>query len=234
MKDFARLEKSLNIGFRNKDLLIQAFCHRSYINENPKFQFDHNERLEFLGDAVLELVITELLYLNYPQEPEGKLTAWRAALVNSDSLSKTAKSLDFNDYLLLSKGEAKDSGKARSFILANAFEAFIGSLYLDQGYKPCQAFIKKYLMAKLPEIIESGLFKDSKSRFQEESQEKESITPTYNVISESGPDHAKFFEIGVYLNDELIAMGQGSSKQEAEERAAEKALKARGWKKYYS
>ncbi len=231
MKNFVKLEKDLNVNFKNKELLTQAFCHRSYNNENPKFGLEHNERLEFLGDAVLELIVTEFLYLDYPKKPEGELTSWRAALVNSESLSQAARSLDFNDYLLLSKGEAKDSGKARSFILANAFEAFIGSLYLDQGYNPCKTFIKDYLMIKLPDIIQNGLYKDSKSSFQEEAQEKESFTPTYSVISESGPDHAKFFEIGVYLNGKLIAQGQGSSKQEAEERAAEKALKAKGWKK---
>jgi len=231
MKDFSQLEKSLDISFKNKDLLIQAFCHRSYINENSKFSLDHNERLEFLGDAVLELIVTEFLYLDYPKKPEGELTAWRASLVNAESLANAARSLDFNDYLLLSRGEAKDSGKARSFILANAFEAFIGSLYLDQGYEPCKKFIKDRLMAKLPDIIQNELFKDSKSRFQEESQEKENVTPNYNVISESGPDHAKYFEIGVYLNSELIAKGQGFSKQEAEEKAAEAALRARGWKR---
>jgi len=230
MKDFSKLEKSLNVNFKDKDLLAQAFCHRSYINENSKFHLDHNERLEFLGDAVLELAVTEFLYLDYPKKPEGELTAWRASLVNSESLSLAARSLDFNDYLLLSRGEAKDSGKARSFILANAFEAFIGSLYLDQGYEPCKKFIKDHLMAKLPGIIQNGLFKDSKSRFQEEAQEKENVTPTYNVISESGPDHAKYFEIGIYLNNELIAKGQGSSKQEAEIDAASNALKTKGWK----
>ena len=229
MKDFSKLEKELKLEFKDKDLLTQAFCHRSYLNENSNFSLDHNERLEFLGDAVLELVVTESLYLEYPKTSEGELTAWRAALVNADSLAQAAKELNFNDYLLLSRGEAKDAGKARSFILANAFEAFIGSLYLDQGYEACQAFIKESLMIKLPEIISKGLFKDSKSHFQEQAQEKVAVTPTYKVLKESGPDHAKYFQIGIFLGEEMVATGEGSSKQEAEEQAAKNALKVKSW-----
>ena len=229
MKDFSKLEKDLKLEFKDKDLLTQAFCHRSYLNENSNFNLEHNERLEFLGDAVLELVVTKLLYLEYPKTSEGELTAWRAALVNADSLAQAARELNFNDYLLLSRGEAKDAGKARSFIMANAFEAFIGSLYLDQGYETCQTFIKSRLMIKLPEIISKGLFKDSKSRFQEEAQERVSITPTYKVIQESGPDHAKYFEIGIFLENDMVAKGEGSSKQEAEEHAAENALEIKKW-----
>jgi ribonuclease-3 len=229
MKDFSKLEKELKLEFKDKDLLTQAFCHRSYLNENSNFSLEHNERLEFLGDAVLELVVTQSLYLEYPKTSEGELTAWRAALVNADTLAQTARELDFNDYLLLSRGEAKDAGKARSFILANAFEAFIGSLYLDQGYEACQTFIKESLMVKLPEIISQGLFKDSKSHFQEQAQEKVAVTPTYKVLKESGPDHAKYFQIGVFLGQEMVATGEGSSKQEAEEQAAEHALKFKKW-----
>lgn len=229
MKDFSKLEKDLKLEFKDKDLLTQAFCHRSYLNENSNFSLEHNERLEFLGDAVLELVVTESLYLEYPKTSEGELTAWRAALVNADSLAQAAKELNFNDYLLLSRGEAKDAGKARSFILANAFEAFIGSLYLDQGYEACQAFIKESLMIKLSEIISKGLFKDSKSHFQEQAQEKVAVTPTYKVLKESGPDHAKYFQIGVFLGEEMVATGEGSSKQEAEEQAAKNALKVKSW-----
>ena len=229
MKDFSALEKKLNIKFKNKDFLIQAFTHRSYLNENPDFYLSHNERLEFLGDAVLELVVTEYLYQKYPEKPEGELTNWRAALVNAKMLSNLAQELDFNDFLLLSRGEEKEIGKARQYILANAFEAFIGAIYLDQGYKPCQEFIKKYLLKKLPEIIEKGLFKDVKSRFQEEAQERVKITPTYKVLDEWGPDHAKHFIVGVFLGNELVAKGEGSSKQEAEEEAAKNGLEIKNW-----
>jgi len=224
MKDFSKLEKELNISFKNKDLLIQAFCHRSYLNENPNFYLEHNERLEFLGDAVLELVVTEYLYKNYPQKAEGELTNWRAALVNAKMLSEMARELGLNDFLLLSRGEAKELGKARQYILANTFESLIGALYLDQGYKICQNLIEKKLIVKLPEILEKGLFKDAKSLFQEEAQEKTGITPIYKVVKEWGPDHAKHFIVGVFLNKELVAKGEGSSKQEGEEKAAENAL----------
>lgn len=231
MEDFSKLEKKLNIGFRDKELLAQAFCHRSYLNENPKFCTGHNERLEFLGDAVLELVISEQLYKDYPEEGEGALTSWRAALVNSKSLSKAAKELDFNEFLLLSKGEHKERGKARQEILANTLEAFIGALYLDQGYEICKNFIEKYLSAKLPSILANHEFIDHKSQFQEMAQEKEKITPHYEVLKEWGPDHAKSFVAGVFLGEKLIAQGEGMSKQEAEENAASAGIKKRGWQK---
>jgi len=224
MQNFSQLEKKLNLKFKNKNLLIQAFCHRSYLNENPKFKLDHNERLEFLGDAVLELVVTVNLYKNYPEKPEGELTNWRAALVNSKMLAHISQELDFNGFLLLSRGEAKETGKARQCILANTFESLIGAFYLDSGYKVCQKFITKHLIKELPHIIKEGLYKDAKSLFQEGAQERVGITPTYQVIKEWGPDHAKNFIIGVYLNKELVAKGQGSSKQEAEEAAAKNAL----------
>ena len=229
MKDFSLLEKKLGLNFKNKDLLTQAFCHRSYLNEKPDFYLTNNERLEFLGDAVLELVVTEDIYQNYPEKPEGELTNWRAALVNSKFLGKLARDLDFNDFLLLSKGEAKELGKARLYILANTFEALIGAVYLDRGYKICQEFIKKHLMPKLPDILEKGAFRDAKSRFQEEAQERTGITPLYKVLEEWGPDHAKHFIIGVFLNEELVAKGDGSSKQEAEEEAAKNALEVKNW-----
>ncbi len=229
MKDFSKFEAKLNLKFKNRDFLIQAFCHRSYLNENPDFPLGHNERLEFLGDAVLELVITEYLYQKYPQKPEGDLTNWRAALVNAKMLSKIAKRLGFNPFLLLSRGEAKETGKARQYILADTFETLIGALYLDQGYSKCKEFIKKYLIKELPEIIEKGLFKDAKSHFQEEAQERVGITPTYEVLKEWGPDHAKNFTIGVFLEKELVAKGEGSSKQEAEEAAAKKAIETKRW-----
>jgi len=229
MKDFSLLEKKLNLTFKNKDFLIQAFVHRSYLNENPDFYLPHNERLEFLGDAVLELIVTQYLYKKYPKKSEGELTNWRAALVNAKQLSEIAKDLDFNDFLLLSRGEAKELGKARQYILGNTFEALIGAIYLDQGYQACEDFIKKYLTVKLPEIIEKGLFKDAKSRFQEEAQERVGITPSYQVLEEWGPDHAKHFIIGVFFGENLVAKGEGSSKQEAEEEAAKEALAIKNW-----
>ncbi len=229
MKDFSILEEQLNLKFKNKDLLTQAFCHRSYLNENPQANLKNNERLEFLGDAVLELVVTEELFKKYPLKPEGELTNWRASLVNAKMLSETAKDLQLNDYLLLSKGEKKEIGKARQYILANTFEALVGAAYLDLGYEKCRQFIKKHLIIKLSEIIEKGLFKDAKSAFQEEAQERTGITPTYKVIKEWGPDHSKQFIIGIFLNNQLIAEGKGSSKQEAEVEAAKNALEAKGW-----
>ena len=228
MKDFSNLEKNLDINFKNKELLKQAFCHRSYLNENPKINLDNNERLEFLGDAILELIVTEYLYKNY-KEQEGKLTNWRASLVNSNTLSKLAQELDFNNYILLSKGETKDTGKARQSILANAYEAFLGALYLDQGFDIVKDFIEKYLIKKLPYIIENGLAQDAKSFFQEMSQKRVKITPEYKILEEHGPDHSKDFVVGVFLENELIANGSGSSKQEAEEQAAKNALKVKNW-----
>jgi len=229
MKDFSILEKKLGLEFNNKDLLKQAFTHRSYLNENPELKLEHNERLEFLGDAVIELVVTDYLYNEYPEKAEGDLTNWRAALVNAKMLSSIAEESGFNDFLLLSKGEEKETGKARSYILANAFEAFLGAVYLDLGYNACDGFIKKYLLKNLSEIIKQGLYKDSKSRFQEEAQERLSITPTYKVLRESGPDHNKLFVVGVFLGQELVAEGEGSSKQEAEEAAAKSALEIKKW-----
>ena len=229
MQDFSKLEKKLKVKFKNKNLLTQAFCHRSYLNENPEFDLTHNERLEFLGDAVLELVTTMWLYEKYPKEPEGELTNWRAALVNTKMLSEVAEDLGFNIFLLLSKGEKKELGRARFYILANAFEAFIGALYLDQGYSACQKFIETNLLVKLSNIIEQDLYKDPKSRFQEESQERLKITPVYRVLDEWGPDHAKHFIVGVFLERKQVAKGEGPSKQEAEEEAAKEGLNVKGW-----
>ena len=228
MKDFSKLEDSLNIYFNNKDLLKQAFIHRSYLNEHSDVELDHNERLEFLGDAVLELAVTKYLYNKY-ENPEGELTSWREALVNSKMLSYVAQNLNFNDYILLSRGEAKDTGRARQYILANAVEALIGAIYLDQGMKVAQEFIEKYILRELPIILEKKLYRDPKSSFQEGAQDKVGVTPTYEVLEESGPDHSKIFMVGVYLEDELVARGKGSSKQEAQEEAAQHALKEKGW-----
>lgn len=229
VKDFSKIEKALNLKFKNKDLLIQAFTHRSYLNENPDFYLGQNERLEFLGDAVLELIVTEHLYQEYPQKSEGGLTNWRASLVNAKILSEIAKKLGFNDFLLLSRGEEKELGKARHYILANTLEAFIGALYLDRGYKICQKFVSVNLIKELTEIIRQGLFRDAKSSFQEEAQERVKITPNYKALEERGPDHAKHFIIGVFLGEELVAKGKGSSKQEAEEDAARNALEIKNW-----
>jgi len=229
MREFCELEKKLGIVFKNKDLLMQAFIHRSYLNENPQVTLGNNERLEFLGDAVLELAATEYLYARYPGESEGKLTSWRAALVNTKMISQAASKLGFGDFLLLSRGESREEGKSRQYILANTFEAFIGSLYLDQGYDSCRNFIKANLLVELPMIIEQELYRDAKSRFQEIAQEKVKVTPTYQVLEEQGPDHAKFFLVGVYLGENLVAKGGGYSKQEAEEETAKQALKAKGW-----
>ncbi len=229
MQDFSKLEKQLNISFDNKDLLSQAFCHRSYLNENPNFRTGDNERLEFLGDAVLELVVSNNLFSAYPMKGEGLLTSWRAALVNSKMLFTVAQELNFDKFLLLSKGEQKETGKARQDILGDTFEAFVGALYLDQGYKVCQDFIEKYLMIKLPNILENQEFVDAKSKFQEMAQEKEKITPHYDILKQWGPDHAKSFISGVFLEDKLIAKGEGMSKQEAEEAAAKAGLQSKGW-----
>lgn len=229
MKDFTKLAKKLKVDFSNIELLKQALVHRSYLNENPSFGLEHNERLEFLGDAVLELVVTEYLYNNYPN-PEGELTNWRASLVNSQMLAKISHDVGLEKYLYLSKGEAKDQNvKARNYILADAFEAVIGAIYLDQGYDAGKEFILANIIPELPEILSNNLYVDPKSRFQEVAQEKLKITPNYKVLDESGPDHDKHFEIGVYLDDELVATGRGLSKQEAQVDAAQKALEAKNW-----
>lgn len=229
MTELSKLEAELKFTFKNKDLLQQAFVHRSYLNENRGFHLQHNERLEFLGDAVLELIVTEHLYKEYPDNPEGDLTAWRAALVNTKMLSHIGRELEFSNYLMLSRGEAKEEGKARDYILANTVEAFIGASYLDQGLKNAEKFITTYILSKLPEVLEDRLFLDAKSRFQELAQEKIGTTPTYEVIKDWGPDHAKNFRIGIYLDKELVAEGEGSSKQEAEQDAAKNALIEKGW-----
>ncbi|MEK7211120.1 MAG: ribonuclease III, partial [Patescibacteria group bacterium] len=201
MKDVSGLEKILKVKFNNQDYLLTALTHRSYINEHPDLARGHNERLEFLGDAVLELVVTKYLYDNY-ENPEGDLTNWRASLVNAIMLSKLAQEMGVEDYLFLSRGEAKDTGsKARQYILANAFEAIIGAIYLDQGVDKVTEFVTERLLARLPYIIEHKLYLDPKSRFQEAAQDKLGVTPTYRVLSETGPDHAKIFKVGVFIVD---------------------------------
>jgi len=217
-------EKIIKCKFKNRDLLKQALVHRSYINEHKSFALDHNERLEFLGDAVLELVVTDHLYLNY-ELPEGELTNLRAAVVRGEMLWRVAEELNLSDYLLLSRGEQRGGDKARQYILANAFEAVVGAIYLDRGYKTVEKFINKYIVSKFPEVIENGLHIDSKSKFQEVAQEKLRVTPSYRVLAEEGLDHAKEFVVGVFLDKRKMGEGSGSSKQEAQQKAAEEALK---------
>lgn len=229
-KKFAELEERIGIVFDNKDYIVQALVHRSFLNENREFPLAHNERLEFLGDAVLELVVTEFLFENY-LNPEGELTNWRAALVNGKMCATIAREMGVEPYLFLSHGESKDENiKARDYILANAIEAIIGAIYLDQGWDMAKQFITRWVISKLPEVLEKGLWMDPKSRFQESSQELMGMTPTYRVLQEDGPDHDKQFIVGVYLDKEKVAEGQGGSKQEAQVDAAEKALEVKKWK----
>ena len=223
------VEGLIHTTFTDRELLRSALTHRSYLNEHRDATWEHNERLEFLGDAVLELVITDFLYRKYPEKPEGELTAVRAALVNTHSLAAAAQALGVNDYLLLSKGEAKDRGRARQYILANTFEAVIGAIYLDQGYDAARTFIADRLFTKTEEIIEKRLWQDAKSRFQELAQERVSVTPVYETLSQTGPDHDRIFTIGVFLRKEKIAEGEVRSKQEAEQAAAEAAITVKGW-----
>jgi ribonuclease-3 len=229
MSDLASIEQVLGVTFQNKDTLRQALVHRSYLNEHPSFELGHNERLEFLGDAVLELVVTEYLYAHY-ENPEGELTNWRASLVNADMLAEICRELDIEDALMLSRGESRDKDtKARRYILANAFEAIIGAIYLDLGWEASKQFIMRTVMVHLPRILEHRLYVDPKSRFQEAAQEHVGVTPTYKVLSEEGPDHAKTITVGVYLEKEQIAKGVGTSKHEAQVAAAGEALKVKGW-----
>ncbi len=217
------IEKKIGVTFKNKDLLQQAFVHRSYLNENKSFHLEHNERLEFLGDACLELIVTDYLYSNFPN-PEGELTNWRAALVRGAMISQIAKKLGYEDYLLLSRGEAKSTGRARELILANTFEAVLGAVYLDRGYKSADKLVKKFLIPRLPEILDKKLYNDAKSMFQEIVQEKTGITPIYKLEHEEGPDHAKVFTMAVFVGEKRITEGKGYSKQIAEQEAAQKAI----------
>lgn len=229
MIQFSDFEKKIKVTFKDKNLLKQAFTHRSYINENGATAISHNERLEFLGDAVLELIVTDFLYKKYPMYTEGELTALRSALVNAVIISEIASKIEMNDYLLLSKGEAKDYGKARQYILANTYEALVGAIYLDQGYDVADKFIAKTLLPQTEEIVKKKLWRDAKSLVQEKAQEFVSITPMYRVLHEAGPDHDKHFTVGIYFGKDLIGEGKGKSKQEAEQKAAEAALKIKNW-----
>ncbi|MBP7060425.1 MAG: ribonuclease III [Candidatus Moranbacteria bacterium] len=226
--DIEKLKSVLNIEVRQMALFQEALTHRSYLNEHKGYAYPHNERLEFLGDAVLELVVTENLFHRY-ESPEGELTSLRAALVNGDMLAKIGSDLGVQDFLLMSRGESKDTGRARGYLVANAVEALIGAIYLDQGYDAAKDFIVAQVMSHLPEVFEHGLHTDAKSRFQELAQEKMGVTPSYHVLKEWGPDHDRNFVAGVYLGDEKVAEGGGSSKQEAQREAAKQALLAKGW-----
>lgn len=227
--DLAQLEEILGATFADALVLKSAITHRSYLNEHREATWDHNERLEFLGDAVLELVVTDFLYKKYPEKPEGELTAVRAALVNTVSLADASEKMGVGQFLLMSKGEAKDTGRARQYILANTFEACVGALFVDQGYDSAQKFIAAHLFPKTEDIVERRLWQDPKSRFQELAQERANVTPTYETLGQEGPDHDRVFTVGVFLRQEKVAQGQGRSKQEAEQQAAEAAVTAKGW-----
>ena len=231
MPDFPKFAEKLNITFNDISLLKRACTHRSYLNENKSAGLEHNERLEFLGDGVLELVVTSYLYRKFPDRDEGDLTSYRSALVNTHSLSKVALHIGVDEYLLLSKGESKDTGRARSIIHADTIEAIIGAVYLDKGYDAAANFISEQLMQiiDIDEIVEKKLWLDAKSRFQEKAQEVTGLTPSYKTLKEIGPDHNKMFTLGVFIGDVQVALGTGLSKQEAEQKAAEKALEVKGW-----
>ncbi len=229
MSDVASLESRFGVSFNEPALLEEALTHRSYLNEHREYAGDHNERLEFLGDAVLELAATRFLFDRFPGKPEGELTSYRAALVNTISLAESAQTLQVGEHLRLSKGEAKDTGRAREVILANTFEAIIGAIYLDQGYEAAANFIARTILVKLDDLIAKGAHQDAKSRFQELAQEKKGITPNYRVLAETGPDHDKIFTVGVFLNSTEVARGEGPSKQEAEQAAAQNALSKSSW-----
>lgn len=220
--DFA---KHIGLKFKDENFLLEALTHRSYLNENPRWHLPHNERLEFLGDAVLELVVSEDLFKKFPNYPEGQMTVLRAALVNYQNLAKVSENIGLDDFVLMSRGERRDTGKAREVILANAIEAVIGAIYLDQGMKAVEKFIEEFVMPGLPEIMKTRSYKDAKSELQEIIQEKMRVTPNYKVLDESGPAHKRRFKVGVYFGEELIASGEGNSKQEGELEAAKEALK---------
>ncbi len=227
--DFAKFEKVIDFQFKDKNLLKTSFTHRSYLNENKKGVKEHNERMEFLGDAVLELIVTEFLYGKYPDKNEGDLTSYRAALVNANTLSGVALNLGMNNYLLLSKGEKKDEGRARQYILANTIEALIGAIFLDGGYEGAKNFTEKFILPLTENIVNNKGWIDSKSLFQEKAQDEDGITPSYEVLKETGPDHDKKFTVAVFIGREKVAEGEGKSKQDAEQEAAKNALKKKGW-----
>jgi len=226
--DLEQLKKKFAIEIHNPDLFQEALTHRSYLNEHKDYRHPHNERLEFLGDAVLELVVTKYLFDHF-DNPEGELTSFRAALVNGDMLGKIGYDLGVQEFLLMSRGEAKDTGRARNYLVANAVESVIGALYIDQGYDAAKDFIEKRIISHLDEVLAQGLYTDPKSRFQELAQEKTGVTPGYRVLKEWGPDHDRHFIAGVFLGEELVAEGEGISKQDAQREAARQGLIVKGW-----
>lgn len=223
MPDLGEIETKLKVNFDDKQLLKRAFTHRSFLNENGSVK-EHNERLEYLGDAVLEFLVSKFLYTQFPDTPEGELTSYRSASVKTDTLAEIARSLDYGSYILMSNGEEKTGGREKDYLLANTFEAVLGALYLDQGMQKCEDLLKRILFPRIDHIVEHHLDIDAKTRFQEVAQELHRLTPTYQLLSEIGPDHSKEFTMGVYLGENEYGRGQGSSKQRAEEEAAVKAL----------
>ncbi len=216
---------TLGYEYDNVGYLITALTHRSYVNEHKKSTTEHNERLEFLGDAVLELIVTDYLYRNY-NEPEGVLTSWRAALVRTESIAEAGEKLGYEGLIRMSKGEKAGSERARQQIRANAFEAVLGSIYLEKGYEQCREYVEKFILSKLDAILEKGSWRDPKSHLQEVSQKIDGATPVYKVMNEVGPDHDKVFTLGAYVNNKLMGKGVGPSKQSAQQQAAKAALKA--------
>jgi len=224
MDILGKLNQELNLGLKNNELFLTAFTHRSYLNEHPTYQLPSNERLEFLGDAVLQFLSSEHLFQKYSNMPEGDLTNLRASIVKTQSLSEEAKKLNFGKYLLMSKGEEVTGGRDREYLLANTFESFLGALYLEKGVKVCEEFLDKNLFYKLELIIKEDAFKDFKTRFQEKIQELKKGTPTYKIIETTGLEHEKVFKVAVLVGNEEFALGEGSSKQRAEQDAAKKGL----------
>ena len=225
---YKKLEDKIGLSFKDQHVLRSAFVHRSYLNEHRDSKLESNERLEFLGDAVLELVVTEYLYINYPN-PEGELTNWRSALVKGEMLAKIARELELGEYLFLSHGEMKSGGRDKDYLLANTFEALIGVIYLELGYEKSKSFIETFLLVRLAEILDTGAHIDAKSRLQELAQEKAGITPSYKLQSEEGPDHEKTFTMSALIGERTVGRGKGGSKQTAEQKAAEDALRRLKW-----
>ena len=228
MENKKSVEDILGVRFENEELLKEALTHRSYLNEHRGSTQKHNERLEFLGDAVLELVVTDYLFKNYENQ-EGDMTNWRAALVKGDTLAEVADKLELENFLKMSKGERADMGRARKYRLANMMEALIGAMYLDRGYDTAQKFITKNIIVRLDDIIKNKTYLDAKSYFQQKAQEILHTTPHYEVISEEGPDHNKTFVVGVFVGEDKIAEGEGASKQDAQRTAAKNGLEAKNW-----
>lgn len=223
-KELKELESLLGVTFKNKNLLKTALTHRSYLNESSENDLKNNERLEFLGDAVLELITTEYLYERYPERPEGELTSFRSALVKTTSLSETSLDLNIGDFIMMSRGEEVTGGRTRPYILANTFESILGAIYIDQGYDVAKTFVTNKLLPKTTAIIENRLDIDSKSRLQELSQEILNFTPVYDLVSSKGPDHDKNFLMAVKIKGKVFGEGNGKNKQEAEQNAAKYAL----------